>query len=106
MDPWGLCGEKPWGPWWIEIFIPGYGVYGGPYRTDPTFQVQPVDSMDKEFMNHDMIWPSDTHANRKLLWGLGSLPQDPHNWKKRPKNILGARMYRSLAIAYFFWFSD
>ena len=106
IDPWGLCKGKPWGPWWIEIFIPGYGVYGGPFRSDPTFQIQPVDSMDEVFMRHDMIWASDTHSNRILLRDLGSLPPNPYNWGKRPKSILGTKLYRSLALAYFFWFSD
>ncbi|MFH0855438.1 MAG: RHS repeat-associated core domain-containing protein [Candidatus Omnitrophota bacterium] len=106
VDLWGMCGGKPWGPWWIEVLVPGWGVYGGPFRTDPTFQVQPVDSMDKTYMGHDMIWVSNKHANRILLWELGKLPLNPNNWEKKPNNIFGAILYRGLALAYFFWFSD
>ena len=105
VDLWGLCKGKRWGPWWIEILIPGYGYYGGPFRTDPTFQIQPEDSMDELFMKHDKYWVNGQYylADRKLLSDLGDLPVNPYRWKRKPKNILGAIVYGNLATAYFFW---
>jgi RHS repeat-associated protein len=108
VDPWGWCAGKRWAAWWIEIFVPGYGIYGGPFRTDPTFQTPPEDTMDELFMEHDKAWIKGEYqsADRKLLASLGDLPMNPYKWGKRPKNILKTIGYQGLAIAYFFWFSD
>ncbi|MDD4909797.1 MAG: cysteine peptidase family C39 domain-containing protein [Candidatus Omnitrophica bacterium] len=103
IDPWGL---RRWGPRWIEIFVPGYGFYGGPFRTDPNFQVIPEDTMDELFMEHDRGWASDqcSISNKGLYYDLKSLPLNPNRWKRKSKSIVWAVIYSMGATAYFFWF--
>jgi len=106
VDPWGLCEDKPWWPKWSEVFIPGYGNYGGPFRTDPTFQIRPEDSMDRLFMQHDIGWSQGRgrEADRALLKELYSLPSDLRNWSEPPQSSWIAGSYRRfIAESYFWW---
>ena len=107
VDPWGWCGEKQWGPKWLEKLILPYGNYGGPANTDPSFQKEPIDNLDEIFMQHDKAWfEGEIHlADTEVLADLGSLPINPYRWKRKPKNILWAIIYNSGALTYFFWFS-
>ncbi len=100
IDPSGL---KEWGVWWINIFIPGYGNYGGPFRTDLTFGATPIDSMDELFMGHDRGWGSVqcNSADKSVLNNLLALPLNPKKWNKKASNVVWATIYRGGAIIYF-----
>lgn len=94
---------KPWWPSWMEVFVPGYGNYGGPYRTEITYTAPPIDTMDVLFRQHDIEWAAGNGADADImLYGqLSSLPSDPKNWKIPAPDPLRAKMYRALATHYF-----
>ena len=94
--------------WWspsLEVFLPGYGVYGGPFRTDPTFTVKPVDSMDRLFQVHDLGWSENKgkEADRELLQGLHGLPANPREWAEAAANAFWASVYRRVIAEPIFW---
>jgi len=105
VDLWGRCGDKPWWPKWIEIFLPGYGVYGGPMRTDPTFTVEPEDSLDRLFREHDIGWSKGrgSQTDKELLQRLYRLPLNPQEWEEPPRSSLEARFYRRIIAEPVFW---
>ncbi|MCX5698884.1 MAG: RHS repeat-associated core domain-containing protein, partial [Candidatus Omnitrophica bacterium] len=121
IDPWGLCGsaggggvksnkekdepkkKKQWAPWFFQLFIPGYGNYGGPFRTDLSFNAKPKDSMDRLFMQHDRDWGEKSEANKDLYNQLKNLPANPNRWSEKPNNVVRAAVYRELSKDYF-WF--
>lgn len=94
-----------WGPKWVELFILGYGEYGGPMRTDPTFQAKPKDSMDRAFMEHDQGWLKGRikEADKKLYQDLIDLPSDPKKWDEPAQKPTEAKVYREIAQDAFWW---
>jgi RHS repeat-associated protein len=114
IDPWGLCAEdterdKAWWPAWTEVFVPGYGNYGGPFRTDPSFQTKPEDSMDRLFMKHDIGWAQGKGkpADEEIIKELYNLPANTKDWVEPPKSSWKSESYRRyVAEPYFWWRSQ
>ena len=115
IDPFGLEAQKnggsasdAWWPKWSELFVPGYGNYGGPIRTDLTFSIPPIDSMDRLFMQHDIGWSEGRgrEADKILLQELYNLPRSSNNWTEPPKNSLEAIFYRKVIAEPYFWWSN
>ncbi len=100
----GKKNNKPWWPKWSEPFIPGYGNYGGPMRTDPDFGVPPVDSMDKTFQDHDKGWAAGKgeEADKKLYDDLINLPSDPKKWEQPPASSFKAEFYKKFVAEPYF----
>jgi hypothetical protein len=112
-------------PLW-QYFIPKYGNFGGPgwsggammsNYNEVDWTVQPVDSLDELFCNHDKSYQeaiknTDSgrynigqrddkwlEADKILIKTLEDLPIDPKEWENKPKNsIFYAWLYRKLAI--------
>lgn len=97
--------------WWstsFEVLLPGYGNYGGPFRTDPTFTVKPVDSMDILFQAHDLGWSVNQgkEADRKLLQGLYGLPSSSREWSEPASNAFWTTIYRRVMAEPLFWWIE
>lgn len=65
-----------------------------------------TDSMDDLFKEHDInsVGGHCKFADKQLFIGLRNLPWNPYKWKRKPKDILKAIIYRILATDYFFYF--
>jgi hypothetical protein len=104
----GSDGINRYWPKWSEVFMPGYGNYGGPFRTDPNFNIKPVDSMDNLFMKHDAGWFRNDikMSDRIALRDLYSLPSNPRDWQNPPRSPAQATFYRKVVAEPYFWWRN
>ncbi len=123
----GLWRDPIFGAIWRKDHIwkgPVYGNYGGldwtggrdvsDKKKPPPKMPPPINQMDSHFEVHDREYTNgedkkaDHEANKNLLQGLRSLPQDPRGWSREQddspmtkQEIIDANRMRSWALGYF-----
>ncbi len=104
----GNDGINRWWPKWGEVVIPGYGNYGGPFRTDLAFRIPPQNSMDRLFMKHDLGWSQalGRAVDKKILSDLYGLPSNPKHWNEPPMSSWQATTYRRFVAEPYFWWRN
>jgi RHS repeat-associated protein len=114
IDPLGLDGtanstpEVNMEPWYAYGHFGGPGWTGGSSTKGSTgdMSIEPIDSMDALFWEHDKAYASGDskirhQADEKLYKSLKELETDPNEWDIKAPNANKAKEYRSEAIAAF-----
>lgn len=79
--------QTGWWPSSLNLFVPGYGNYGGPSRNGPG---APINLLDAAYERHDAGYKAGdlNGADERLLSDLKQLPINPREWGGRNMSFI------------------